>query len=404
MAKRNLNLNIVPVEEALFKYFSALEGLLVPGFEKISAEESLNRITSGAVCARLNSPHYNAAAMDGIAVRSAAAIDAGESNPVALKEGDDFICVNTGDPVHAPYDAVIMAEYLIHVENEQSVKITKSAFAGQHVRFIGENIKTGEVILPAKHKIRPVDIGMLLSAGVIFIEVFSKPRVAIFPTGSELIDPFVLAEGEIPKDGAIIESNSRMIEAQVKQAGGQAVRFPPVPDNFEKLKDKISRAALEFDMILINAGSSAGTQDFAVQVLREIGEVIVHGVAMKPGKPVILAKVNNKPVICTPGYPVSAYLTFEKFAAPVLSVLTGRAIKPARKINAVLSERIISSLNRREYVRVKLENVNDRLTAFPLARNSGVALSLVKADGFCVIEQGNEAIEAGETVTIELMD
>jgi putative molybdopterin biosynthesis protein len=155
-------------------------------------------------------------------------------------------------------------------------------------------------------------------------------------------------------------------------------------------------------MVLINAGSSAGTQDFAVQVLRELGEVIVHGVAMKPGKPVILAKVNNKPVIGTPGYPVSAYLSYEIFAAPVLAAFTGRRDSVPQQVEAVIAKRVVSSLKHREYVRVKVGRVGGKLVASPLARGAGAAMSLVRADGFCVIRQNSEGLEAGETAQVEL--
>ena len=403
MVKRNLNLNIIPIEEALSRYFSALDGLLVPKFEVIPVQDCLDRITSSIVHARLNSPHYNAAAMDGIAVKISDTTGASESNPLILKEKTDFIFVNTGEPVNALYDAVIMVEDLIYNTGEQSVTIKKCASYMQHIRAIGENITAGEMVIPDKHRIRPIDIGMLLSAGITCIEVYTKPKIAIFPTGSEIIDASVLKDGEIPEDGKIIESNAWMYEALVKQAGGEGVRFPPIPDNYNLLKAAIDKASQEYDIILINAGSSAGTEDFTVQVLREIGEVIVHGAAMKPGKPVILAKVNGKPVIGTPGYPVSAYLSFVTFAVPVLSILTGRTVKPVKKIEAVLSERIISSVSQQEYIRVKLEYVNDRLTAFPLARNSSVAMSLVIADGFCVIPIGCDKMEAGQTVMIELI-
>ena len=392
MTKRNLYLSNVPVDEALSKYFSALEGFLSPRFEEIPTEESLDRIASAAVYARFCSPLFNAAAMDGIAVKASATIGARESNPVTLKPGEDFIPVDTGDPIHAPYDAVIMAEDLIE---DSVVRIMESASPWQHIRPIGEDIVTGEMILPGRHRIRPIDIGVLFSAGITHVKVYSKPRIALFPTGTEIV------EG-VPKEGQIIESNTRMFEAQIKHAGGEGVRFAPLPDDFEKLKNAILKAAQEFDMVLINAGSSAGREDFTVQVLREIGEVIVHGVAMKPGKPTILAKVNDKPVIGTPGYPVSAYLAFETFAAPVLSVLTGRAITALQKTEAILSKRIVSSLKHREYVRIKAGRVDGKLIASPLARGAGAAMSLVRADGFCVIDQQSEGIEAGEASLIQL--
>ena len=399
MAKRNLYLSNVPVEEALFKYFSALNRrrCLTPKFEKIPVEKSLDRVTSQAVYARCCSPLFNAAAMDGIAVRAADTIGARESNPLILKAGKDFINVDTGDPIHPPYDAVIMAEDLIQNGDEETVKILESAAAWQHIRPIGEDIVTGEMILAGRRKIRPIDIGVLLSGGITEIEVYAKPKAAIIPTGTEII-----AAGEIPKEGEIIESNSRMFEAQVFQGGGEGTRYSVIPDDYELLKETICKAAEEFDMVIVNAGSSAGTEDFTVQVLREIGEVIVHGVAMKPGKPVILAIVNNKPVIGTPGYPVSAYLAYETFAAPVLSVLTGCEHSSLQKTDAVLSRRLVSSLKHREYVRVKVGKVGGKLVASPLARGAGAAMSLVRADGFCVINQNCEGIEAGVTAPVEL--
>lgn len=402
MAKRNLYLSNVPVEEALLKYFTALDGLLIPKTEKIPVEESLDRITSCAVYARLSSPLYNAAAMDGIAVKAAATTSARESNPLVLKAGEDFLTVDTGDPVHHPYDAVIMAEDLIQMEGSDDVKIMESASSWQHIRPIGEDIVAGEMIITGRHKIRPIDIGVLFSGGITSIEVFSKPGIAVFPTGTEIVDASLLAD--TPQEGAIIESNTRMFEAQIKHAGGEAFRFAPVPDDYDLLKDAVSKAADEYDMVLINAGSSAGTEDFTVQVLREIGEVIVHGVAMKPGKPVILAKVKDKPVIGTPGYPVSAYLAFVTFVSPVLSALTAggnQSIKPQKK-EAVISRRIVSSLKHREYVRIKAGRVNGKLIASPLARGAGAAMSLVRADGFCVIDQNSEGIEAGQSALIEL--
>ena len=400
MVKRNLYLSNVPAEEALSKYLSALEHMAAK-FEEIPVQESLDRVTRQAVYARLSSPLFNAAAMDGIALDAAATAGARESNPLVLRRGKDFIPVDTGDPIHPPHDAVIMAEDVIEID-EETVKILESAAAWQHIRPIGEDIVTGEMILPGRQRIRPIDVGVLLSGGITRVEVYAKPRVAIFPTGTEIVESAAILADTIPKEGEIIESNSRMFEALVNQAGGVGVRFAPIPDDYERIKEAVKKAAEEYDMVLINAGSSAGTEDFTVHVLRELGEVIIHGVAMKPGKPVILAKVNNKPVIGTPGYPVSAYLAYETFAAPVLSRLTGRRDGTSQKVDAVLARRLVSSLKHREYVRVKLGRVDGRLIASPLARGAGAAMSLVRADGFCVISQNSEGIEAGETAPVEI--
>ena len=397
---RNLYLSNMPVEEALDKYLSSLAELLVPKYENIPVTESLDRVTGYAVFAKCNSPLYNAAAMDGIAVVASSTQGASDVNPLLITEGKDFININTGDPVLDPWDAVIMAEDLIKTEDddtENTYKILSSASPWQHIRPVGEDIVTGEMILPGRHKIRPIDIGVLLSGGITEIKVFAKPKIAIFPTGEELI------EGTTePKMGEIIESNSRMFEALVTQAGGAAYRFPSIPDNYALLKEKVKQALEEYDMVIINAGSSAGTEDYAVHVFRELGEVVVHGVAIKPGKPVILAKINNKPVIGTPGYPVSAYLSFTTFAAPLISILTGRQRESVQIVEAVLARRLVSSLKHREYVRVKVGKVGSNLIASPLARGAGAAMSLVRADGFCVIQQNSEGIEAGEKVQVEL--
>ena len=396
MAKRNLYLSNTPVHEALAKYIDALSTIVKPQTEIIPVTESLGRITETAVFAKYCSPLYNAAAMDGIAVNSDITIGASEANPVELKAGTDFVIVDTGDPIKNPCDAVIMAEDLIEMENG-NLQIVEPAAPWQHVRPIGEDIVAGEMISPSRHKIRPIDIGVLLAGGITKISVIKQPSVAIFPTGTEIIEP-----DQEPQEGDIIESNSRMFEAMAKQNGANPTRFAPIADDYNRLRDAIDKAADEFDMVIVNAGSSAGTEDFTVHILRELGEVLVHGVAIKPGKPVILAIVKGKPVIGLPGYPVSAYINFENFVIPVLSLMNGEMQVKNNMVQAVVSKRLVSSLKHKEYVRVKVGKVEDKLVASPLARGAGAAMSLVRADGFCVIEQNSEGVEAGETVNVEL--
>lgn len=397
MAKRNLYLKTTPVAEALEIYMKAVTDCAEIKYETIPVTESLNRVTKNAVYANCCSPLFNAAAMDGIAVTASATNGACEAEPVELVLGKDYKIVDTGDPIKEPYDAVIMAEDLLETEDENKVKIIASAAPWQHVRPIGEDIVAGEMILPGRHLIRPIDVGVLLSAGILEIEVIRLPEVAVFPTGTEIIEP-----GTEPKEGDIIESNSRMFENMIKAQGSKAQRFPVIEDNYEKIRDSVKEAVEKFDMVIINAGSSAGTEDFTVHVLRELGEVLIHGVAIKPGKPVILAIVNNKPVIGLPGYPVSAYIGFENFVTPVLNYLSGRIGKTNKRVEAVVSKRLVSSLKHKEYVRVKVGAVGDKIVAAPLARGAGAAMSLVRADGFCVIEQNSEGCEAGETTQVEL--
>ena len=397
MGKRNLYLKTTPVQEAIDIYRSEVEKRVELQYETIPVTESLNRITGKAVYAKYCSPLFNAAAMDGIAVNAAKTEGASEGTPVELVFGKDYRIIDTGDPIHEPYDAVIMAEDLLETEDENKVKIISPAVPWQHIRPVGEDIVAGEMILPGRHCIRPIDVGVLLSGGIVEIEVVKNPTVAIFPTGTEIIEP-----GTEPKDGDIIESNSRMFENMAKVQGAEAVRFETIPDDYERIRDAVKEAAEKFDMVIINAGSSAGTEDYTVHVLRELGEVIIHGVSIKPGKPVILAFVNNKPVIGLPGYPVSAYIGFENFVSPVLSYMGGRVEKKNKKVEAVISRRLVSSLKHKEYVRVKVGCVGDKIVAAPLARGAGAAMSLVRADGFCVIPQNSEGCEAGEKLEVEL--
>lgn len=394
--KRNLYLTTKPVEEARDIYMEALGEAAQPHAETVKVIDALGRMTFEAIYAKYSSPLYNSAAMDGIAVISSKTEGASEASPLILKAGTDYVIVDTGDPIKKPYDAVIMAEDT--QETEDGMMIRAAAAAWQHVRPVGEDIVEGEMILTRCHRIRPIDIGVLLSGGVTEISVYAQPKVGIIPTGTEIVEPY-----EDPKEGDIIESNSRMFEAMVRQNGGIPCRYGIVPDDYETIKQAVLRALDENDMVIVNAGSSAGTEDYTVHILREIGEVFVHGVAMKPGKPVILAKAKGKPVIGIPGYPVSAYLAMESFAYPVIRRFTGMRESDERNIHAVLSRRLVSSLKHREYVRVRVGRVGDRYVCAPLARGAGAAMSMVRADGFCVIPQETEGYESGETVDVTLL-
>ena len=398
MTKRNLYLKTTPVEEALDKYISAIDDSTAFDLknEKVSTYDALGRITAEAIFAKCSSPMFNAAAMDGVAVVASKTKYANEREPLVLTLGKDYKIVDTGDPIKSPYDAVIMAEDVIEVDDEH-IKITESVHGWQHVRPVGEDIVVGEMILPSNHQIRAVDMGVLLAGGILEIPVLAKPRIGIIPTGSEIIKPY-----DDPKEGDIIDSNSGMFAGMVMEQGCRPKIYDIVPDIYEQIKETVTKAVEENDLVVVNAGSSAGTEDYTASVLAELGEVIVHGVAMKPGKPVILAIVKGKPVIGLPGYPVSAYLAFDTFVTPVINKMLKSAAKSKNVVKAVLAKRLISSLKHREYVRVRVGHVGGRLVASPLARGAGVAMSLVKADGFCIIPQNSEGIEAGEEVDIVL--
>lgn len=394
MGKRNLYLKTISVEEAYDKYKKALDDATnLYESEVVLVKDALFRKTSEAVYAKCNSPFYNASAMDGICVESAKTKNASEENPIVLKLGTDYKIVDTGDAIKPPFDAVVVAEDVIEVD-ETTVKIVSPVTGWENVRPIGEDIVTGEMILKSNHTIKPIDIGALIAGGLKTIKCYKIKTVGIIPTGDEIVD-----FAENLKEGDIVDSNSYMIKALVDDAGGIGKRYDIVKDDYEKIKAKLIQSISENDVTIINAGSSAGTEDYTVHILRELGEVIVHGVSIKPGKPVILAIVNNKPVIGLPGYPLSAFLAFNLFVKPLIF----HSSDTGEEIDAVVSKRLISSLKFREYVRVKVGRVDGKYIASPLNRGAASQMSMVRADGILIIPQNSEGIEAGEVAKIKLL-
>ncbi|MCR3921668.1 MAG: molybdopterin biosynthesis protein, partial [Firmicutes bacterium] len=293
-------------------------------------------------------------------------------------------------------DAVIMAEDL--TEDGDDVEIQASVAPWQHVRPIGEDIVATEMLLPAGHQIRPVDGGALLAGGITEIMVRKKTRVTIIPTGNELVPP-----GTRPTAGQIIEYNSTVFAAQVSEWGAQAHTHDIVRDDFAAIKAAVAAAVEQSDIVLINAGSSAGRRDYTADVVAELGEVLVHGVAVRPGKPVILGIINGKPVMGVPGYPVSAMVALDLFLKPLLYHRQGLAEPMRPLLKAVFSRQLTSALSAEEWVRVKVGRVGQRHVATPLGRGAGVITTLVRADGIVRIPQQKEGLVAGEEVNVELL-
>ncbi|SKC51608.1 molybdopterin biosynthesis protein [Maledivibacter halophilus] len=396
--KRNIYLSNIEVNEAKKLFFNEINKSIKDKKEEtVSVYDSLNRISAKPIFAEISSPYFNASAMDGIAVISNKTYGADERNPKRLKINEEYIYIDTGDPIKEPFDAVIMIEDVALVDDE-TVEIIKAASPWQHVRPMGEDIVAGEMIIPAYHKVTPVDIGAMLCGGILDIDVIKKPRVGIIPTGTEIIEP----EDNI-EVGKIIDSNSVMFEAMVKTYGGIPKRYKPIPDDYELIKEKILQAVKENDIVVVNAGSSAGREDYTSKIIKEIGNLIVHGVAVKPGKPAILGNVEGKPIVGIPGYPVSAYIVFETFVKELIYKYQGIKQEKKQFIKGTLSKRLMSSLKHLEYVRMKLGKVSGKLVATPLNRGAGVTMSLVKADGITKIPKNVEGIEVGETIEIELL-
>lgn len=395
---QDIYLSNYELNEAMNIFFSKLNLENIEK-EKINTCDCLGRVTTCAVFAKISSPHYNASAMDGIAANSRSTNGASEKNHIELIENYNYIVVDTGDPIPKEFDAVIMVEDLIKTGNGR-VAIYKSAAAWQNIRPIGEDIVAEQLIVPSGHKIRPVDIGAIIAGGVNKLEVYRIPIVGIIATGTEIVEAD--EEREL-KVGDIIDFNSPTFAAQVTEWGGKPKRYGIVKDVYDDIKDIISLAICECDIVLINAGSSAGREDFTDSIIRELGEVYVHGIAIKPGKPGILGSINKKPIIGIPGYPVSAYFIMDNVVKKLITSYQGMDYKEAKVVKAILSRKIMSSLKHLEFVRIKLGYVEDKLIATPLSRGAGATLSLVRADGILEIPQNVEGIEAGTEVGIKLM-
>jgi putative molybdopterin biosynthesis protein len=390
----------IPWDDAFKIYFQELEHrrALEPGKpERISVSEARGRVTARPCYAAISSPHYHASAMDGIAVKSAATFGASETTPLRLKLDEQAVVVDTGDPLPPGFNAVIMIEDL-DFPGDGFVEIIAPAVPWQHVRVVGEDFIETEMVLPACQRIRPYDLGGLLTAGLTEIDVFPKTRVALLPTGTEIVPP-----GTHLKPGDIIESNSRMLGGLVEEWGGEPVYAPPTIDDYDLLKERILEYLDKVDLLAVIAGSSHGREDYTMPLFRELGEVFVHGVAIRPGKPVILGAIQGKPVIGVPGYPVSAALAFEIFARPVIYRKNGLPLPEDRYLKAFVSRKIVSPLGAEEFIRVRLGQVRDKLIIQSLPRGAGTVTSLVQADGILRVPRLSEGYNAGSEVDVRLL-
>ncbi len=448
----------IPLSEALARWFAALAeaGLdaTLPG-EIVPLDEAAGRITAGPVWARISSPHYHAAAMDGYAVRAEETRGASETQPVYLAIGQQAFYVDTGDPLPPSTNAVIMVEDVqvreSHMANSKwqmaaigdrpsaishtplavghtpsAIEILAAVAPWQHVRPMGEDMVATELILPANHRLRPQDIGAAAGAGHSQLSVRRKPRVAIQPTGTELVAP-----GAALYPGAIIEYNSLVLAAMVREWGGLADRLPPLADDYAAIRARVLAAACDHDLVIINAGSSAGSEDFTARIVAELGELLVHGIAIRPGHPVILGLIhvpeaNNTaeseecgepgasaerftqhaarsiPIIGLPGYPVSAAITCELLVQPTLLRWLGQPGDERPSVQATITRKVVSPEGDEEFLRVTVGQVGERVVASPLASGSGVLMSLVRADGILRIPRGEQGFEPGAAVTVNL--
>lgn len=403
--ERNVYLDLTSPENARQLWFSAILDLgTALGTEKVSLNEALGRTVSQPVAARHSSPAFNGAAMDGIAVQAEKTFSASQKHPLTLELGKDAFHVNTGRPMPDGTNAVVMIEHVNLDETGRFATLEQAAFPWQHVRKIGEDMVATEIILAPGTIIGPYELGSLAACGVYELPVFKKPRVTIIPTGSEIAPAEEISTAELESGGKLPEFNSRIFAAMLAGAGADPHTAPITPDDPEKigaaLKDAVNNGA---DLVILNAGSSAGSRDFTAQVIASLGELLVHGIAMMPGKPTSLGLVNKVPVLGAPGYPVSATIAIEEFALPLMAFLQKQAPPAREEILARTCVPLPSRPGMEERVRIKLGLVNGNYFAVPLARGAGVVSSLTRADAVISIQAASEGIGKNEPVKASLL-
>ncbi len=378
--KRNVYLNMKTLEEArevLDRSFSLSDALET---ETVAVPDAVGRILAAPVSAIISAPHFNAAAMDGIAVKAEVTFGASQADPKKLIINQDAFYVNTGHVMPAETDSVIMIEQVNALDDKQ-VEIEAPVFPWQNVRKIGEDIVATEMLFPQNHRITPYCVGALLAGGIFSVPVRSKPNILIIPTGSEIVD-WRKVDSKSLKPGLVLETNSFVLGTLAESCGAAFRRHEILTDDLEKIQQSVADAVeQDYQIILILGGSSAGSEDYAKDVILNTGEVLVHGVTIMPGKPVVIGRVKTKPVLGIPGYPVSAIIAFEQFVRPLISRMLGQPELAAATVDVTPTRKIASKLGVEEFVRVKLGKVSDRVVATPLPRGAGSITSLTEADG-----------------------
>jgi len=390
----------IPLEAAQARFTAALDaaGVRNDAVERIALDDALDRVTAEPVFARLSSPHYHACAMDGIAVAAAVTRGASETAPVVLRLDVDAFVVDTGDPLPPRTDAVIMVEDL-EPRADGSIAIREPVAPWTHVRPIGEDIVATEAIVPKRRRLGPADLAAIASGGIVEIAVVRLPRVAIVTTGDELVDPAVAR----PARGAILDSNGVLLAAAVRRYGGVPVRYARIPDDVALLETAVGEAIAACDIVIVNAGSSAGRHDYTARIFARFGDVLVHGVAIRPGHPIVLALAHEHtgrrvPLLGIPGYPVSAAMCAELFLEPVIERLAQREAPDASTFDVTLTRKVFSPLGEDEFIRVVAARVGERVVAIPLRRGAGVITSLSRANAIVTISRFTEGAHPGTTL------
>ncbi len=390
---------LLPLSEALARWREALDaaGARRPlPAETIPVAQAHGRVTAAAVWARISSPHYHAVAMDGYAVRSAMTEGATPARPVRLRLGEEARYVNTGDALPQGFDAVIPQEEA-RVEDGW-LEVQAPVRAWRHIRIIGEDMVATELVAPAYQRLRPQDLGAIAGSGHRRVRVFRQPRIAILPLGPRLIPPSPQAG-----PGQIIEFNSMVLAAMAEGWGARANAFPPQDGDLEALAAQVRAALADYDLVVLNAGAAGGARDHAEGVIRRLGQVVVRGVALRPGHSVILGHALGKPIVAIPGFPVSAMTAFERIVRPLLEDWLGQPGVHPPELQALLPQALASDPSVDEFKRVVVAHTYRGTVARALPQAAGAIMTMVRADGVIHIPRGQAGLPAESYVQVALL-
>jgi len=366
--------------------------------ETVSLTEADRRVIAETLTAKRPVPHYPRAAMDGYAVRAEDTFGASDRSPTPLRVSDDIapgaaVRVHTGSELPEGADAVVMIEQIEEVTQDE-IEVFGSVAGGENVAPVGEDVDKNQQLYGPDHRLRPSDLGLLKSVGLSSVEVYQQPQVSVIPTGEELVQ-------SEPSPGEIIETNGQTVTQYVRRWGGDPTYRDVVTDEPDVLREAI-RGDDDHDLIVTTGGSSVGKRDLVPDIVSDVGDILVHGVALKPGHPVALGRAEGTPVLMLPGYPVACIVNAVQFLRPALKHVGHAPIRDPPTVQARLTRKVPSDPGTRTFVRVKLGLDGDKRTATPTrASGSGVLSSVALADGWVVISEESEGFDAGRTVAVE---
>ena len=413
MSHQEQFLDVIDRDEAEARFRSAL--VLKPlGAERIALTEALGRVLASDVIARVDVPSFDRSNVDGFAVRAADTFGASELSPKSVRllaesldagtaptvevQSGEAVAIATGGMVPRGADAILMIEY--SEVRDQDLLIRRAVTPGSGVAFAGTDIATGETVLRIGTVLTSRETGVLAALGENTVEVWRQPRVTIVSTGNEIIAP-----GEPMRPALVYDSNSQVLADAVRELGGVPTFGGIVRDDLEALRNVLHTALAESDVVLLSGGTSKGQGDLCYRVVEELTDpgIVVHGVALKPGKPICLAVTRGKPVVVLPGFPTSAIFTFHEFVAPVIRLLGGRPLESHESVTATMVVKTNSEIGRTEYLLVGLVKTDHGLSAFPMGKGSGSVTTFSRADGFVTIPRHTEILEAGSEVQVRLI-